>query len=75
MCYLYVLLGNKPRSVCEDLVNLVEVAKSLWAELQTFQPIRTHANLLELLHMLTDQRGTLMSRRSLEETINHSYNY
>lgn len=56
----------------EDLVNLVEVAKSLWAELQTSQPIRTDTYLLELLHMLTDQRGTLMPRCSLEETKNHS---
>lgn len=52
----------------EDLVNLVEVAESLRAELQASQPIRTHAYLLELLHVVTHQRGTLVPRCSLQNT-------
>lgn len=65
--HLDVFLGEQPRSVRQDFVELAELLQLLRRLVQTLQPLWVAADLQEVVDVEVDQVGTLMSSCRLRE--------
>lgn len=58
--HLHVFLGEKPRPVGQDFVELPELLQLLRGFIQAVQPLGITPDLEEVVHMQVDQVGTLV---------------
>lgn len=65
VCYLDVALGDEPGSVCQNLVDVVEVSHPFRGVLQAPQPLHWPSYAVKLLHMHLHQEGALVAGSSL----------
>lgn len=65
--HLDVFLGEKPRSVGQDFVELSELLQLLRGFVQPVQPLRITPDLQEVVYMQVDQIGTLVSSCRLQD--------
>lgn len=63
--HLDMLLGDKPWPMCQQLVDLVELAQLLRGTVQAKQPFRVTTRLQKLGHVGAHQVGTLVAGGSL----------
>lgn len=63
--HLDVLLGDEPRPMCQQLVDLTELAQLLGGTMESKQPLSVTATLHKLSHVGTHQVGTLVAGSSL----------
>lgn len=63
--HLDVLLGDEPRPMCQQLVDLTELAQLLRGTMESKQPLRVAASLQKLSHVGAHQVGTLVAGSSL----------
>lgn len=61
LSHLDVFLGEKPRPVCQDFVELSELLQLLRGFVQAVQPLGITPDLEEVIHVEVDQVGTLVS--------------
>ena len=59
--HLDVFLGEKPRPVGQDFVQLSELLQLLRGFIQTVQPFRISSHLEEIIHVQVHQIGALVS--------------
>lgn len=63
--HLDVFLGEKPRPVGQDLVELAQVLQLLRRSVQAVEPLVIATDLEEVIHVQIDQIGALVSGCSL----------
>lgn len=63
-----MLLGEKPGSVCQNLVEFSELLQLLRGFVQTIEPLGITPHLEEVIDVQVDQIGALMSRCRLKNT-------
>lgn len=65
--HLHVFLGEKPRPVGQDFVELAELLQLLRGFIQAVEPLRIAANLEEIIHVQVHQVGALVSSCRLQD--------
>lgn len=63
--HLDMLLGDEPRPMCQQLVDLTELAQLLGGAMEAKQPFRVTTSLQKLSHVGAHQVGTLVAGSSL----------
>lgn len=63
--HLYVFLGDEPGAMCQQLVDLIELAQLLRCSVEAQQPLGVPTSLQKLSHVGSHQVGTLVAGGSL----------
>lgn len=63
--HLDMLLGDEPRTMCQQLVDLIKLAQLLRGMVEAKQPLRVTTSLQKLGHVRAHQVGTLVAGGSL----------